>query len=55
MPAKKALIKGNSKELKRNMSALLQNHPETAGMTGKLALHLNRGDVCKVKIEDKEI
>jgi len=45
----------NRKEWKKKISALIKQHPELVKMSGKIALYLNNGETCKIKIVDKEI
>lgn len=40
---------------KREIAEKIKENPELAEMTGKLGLHLSKGNLGKVKIEDKLI
>jgi hypothetical protein len=48
-------VKFDRKEWKKKLSKVIREHPELVKMTGKIGLHLNDGNACKVKIEDKEL
>jgi hypothetical protein len=45
----------NKKNWKQRIAKIIKECPELINMTGKLALYLTKGDLRKVKIEEKEI
>lgn len=45
----------NNIKWKSRLALLIKENPEIKKMTGKVALHLYKGSLCKVKIEEKEI
>lgn len=40
---------------KKKLTNLLKEHPELQKLPGKLGIYTNGDNVCKVKVEDKEI
>jgi hypothetical protein len=48
-------VEFNNKEWKKRISKIIKEHPELVKMSGKIAIYLNNGDTCKVKIEDKTL